>query len=500
MGPPPMYPVPIGPPEPTIFDKYWPAPAEPAGPIALGAVAAVALTAAALLTDPRPGLAWLLIGLVAALSLGLVARGKGLPPSRWVWAGAAVALLGVGTLRAAGWLFALCVLTALVCGSIALSGGLSARGLLCGGFTTAFAPARGVAWFARGTAAVQRRGDAGRWVRLVAAAGVGLALLLVFGGLFASADPAFAKLVDEVVPAIRIDEVFAAGFRFFIFGWGALGAAYLASRPPALDRLAAGVRRPVRAVEWMLPVVLLDLLFIGFVSVQLRAFFGGEQYVMRTAGLTYAEYARRGFWQLAAVTVLTLAVIAMAARKAPRESSGDRLGLRVVLGALTVLALVVVASALIRMAAYEQAYGLTRLRLLVAACEIWLGLVFGYVLAAGARLQSSGTWLARAVIGTGVGMLLAIAVLNPDRLIAERNIDRFDRGGQLDLQYLGGLSADAVPALDRLPAWERSCALSPIVTTMERDAWYQFNWGRWQAHQAAPPAVDVGRECWSGRP
>ena len=53
-----------------------------------------------------------------------------------------------------------------------------------------------------------------------------------------------------------------------------------------------------------------------------RSCSAATSYVLRTAGLTYAEYARGGFWQLLVVTGLTLAVIAVAARKAPRETGG----------------------------------------------------------------------------------------------------------------------------------------------------------------------------------
>jgi hypothetical protein len=158
--------------------------------------------------------------------------------------------------------------------------------------------------------------------------------------------------------------------------------------------------------------------------------------------------------------------------------------MRIGLGLLAALALVVVASALARMNAYEAAYGLTRLRLLVAACEVWFGLIFVMVLANGIQLRPlgrrKGGWLQAAAFGTGVGMLLLLAALNPDRMIAERNIDRYEANGKIDVSYLNGLSADAAPALDRLPSSMRTCAMQEMSRELERegDAWYEFNWGR----------------------
>jgi len=267
-------------------------------------------------------------------------------------------------------------------------------------------------------------------------------------------------------------------------GLGTLAACYLALAPPAFD--ATSTRRSgVRRIEWALPVGALVLLFAGFVAVQATVLFGGRDYVLRTAGLTAAEYARSGFWQLLVVTVLTLVVLAVAAHLASRETVTDRIWLRVLLGSLAALTLVIVASALSRMWAYEQAYGFTRLRLLVGVCEIWLGVVFLLVMAAGVHLRGRSTWLPSAVLGTAVLALLGIAGLNPDRYIAEQNAIRFAETAYVDLYYLQDLSADAVPALDRLPEPYRSCVLEENYRDLKNseaaEEWRHWNLGRARA-------------------
>jgi hypothetical protein len=88
---------------------------------------------------------------------------------------------------------------------------------------------------------------------------------------------------------------------------------------------------------------------------------------------------------LLGVTRLTLLIMAVVARKAVRETASDRIWLRGGLGSLAVLSLVIVASALGRMWTYEQAYGFSRLRLLVSPFEIWLGVIFLLIIAAGVR-------------------------------------------------------------------------------------------------------------------
>ena len=43
--------------------------------------------------------------------------------------------------------------------------------------------------------------------------------------------------------------------------------------------------------------------------------------------------------------------------------------------------------------------------------------------------------------------LLGVAAMNPERLIADRNVDRYEQTGQLDTDYLLSLSPDVDPAL-----------------------------------------------------
>ena len=138
-----------------------------------------------------------------------------------------------------------------------------------------------------------------------------------------------------------------------------------------------------------------------------------------TAGLTYAQYAREGFAQLVVVTALTLVVVAVAARRAPRETARDRLMSRVALGVLCLGTLGVVASALRRMDLYVDAFGLTRLRVFVTVVEIALAAVFVLVLVAGIRWR--GPWLPRAAVQVLAVAMLGLALVNPDAQIVRHN-------------------------------------------------------------------------------
>ena len=283
-----------------------------------------------------------------------------------------MALVAVGAVRAAPWLWWLCLPTACLCGVLAVAGGRSISAMLQAGLAYGLSPVRANPWGLRGLASA-RTTTASSAARTLAATVVGLVLLLVFGALLAGADVAFADMLDNILPTVDAGAVTRWVLTGTVVGLGTLSACYLALRPPTYDREPPGTRRTLRRIEWGIPVGALVVLFAAFLVVQATVLFGGNDHVLKTAGLTYAEYARQGFWQLLAVTALTLIVIAVAARLAARDTMSDIRGwARALLGALAALTLVIVASALSRMWAYEEAYGFTVLRLLVSVCEAWL--------------------------------------------------------------------------------------------------------------------------------
>ncbi|WP_328611736.1 DUF4153 domain-containing protein [Amycolatopsis sp. NBC_00345] len=454
----------------------------------LPAAGAAGLVAAVVVPLDRPGIGWVLTAAVLAGAIVAVDR-RARPadaPRHFTrasagWAALTLALLAVGAVRASGWLFILCGLTAVVTGSLAVVGRRTMNTAFYDVLALPIEAFGSIPWVARGLRGVGRQ--RGRVLGAVVAA---VAVVAVFLPLLTSADPTFAHFVGGMVPPdLGVGTIFRWAFLFGAALFVVTGACYLLASPPhpAADgpRVARGDR-----LLWTLPLATLVVIFAGFVTVRIVVLFGGKDYVLRTGGLTSAEYARGGFWQLCACTVLTLAIIAAALRWGPRELKGDRIGQRVLLGALAALSLVLVLSALSRMWTYQEAYGFTVLRLLVEVCEIWLGCVFLLVGAALVRLRSA--WLPRAAIATAAAALLALAVADPEALIAGANIDRTAQGKPLDVRYLGGFSTDVVPVVaQRLP--DAGCVLRPVLRDLPDDSWPGWNFSRASARSVHLPVA-----------
>ncbi|MFE7040411.1 DUF4153 domain-containing protein [Streptomyces atratus] len=446
----------------------------------LYSVLATAILSALLLGDGL-GLNLLIVAVPAALAAFFAAQaaGRRLRPWTAVWAVGGLALLAVPVLRDAGWPTFLAIVSAVALGSLALHGSRSWLGVFLGSLGLFSSIADGLAWGGRG---VRERmaGSRGRLGVVFRTTAVAAVLLIVFGALFASADAAFADVLGNLIPDVSVG---GSPWRLFLFVAGligALAAAYTAAAPVRWDGIAVRPGKARGRLEWALPLIVLNLLFAVFIAIQLTVLLGGYDKVMAETDLSYSQYARQGFWQLLWATLLTLLVIALALRWSPRGRGNDRTLVRSVLGVLCLLTLIVVASALRRMDLYVDAYGLTRLRISVAAVELWLGVVLVLITAAGvfgARL------LPRAVAASAAVAVLAFGLISPDGLIAEQNVQRYRNDHSIDIDYLGGLSADAVPALDTLPEPLRSCALMDIERSLRDsdDPWYATSWGEARA-------------------
>ncbi|MFE4372404.1 DUF4153 domain-containing protein [Streptomyces sp. NPDC056835] len=451
----------------------------------------------ALLLGAGLGLNLLIVAVPAALAACFAARAAGRRPRPWtlVWALGGIALLAVPALRDAGLPTFLAVVSALALGSLALHGCRTWPGVVLGPLGLLGSVGPGTVWGWHGLRA-RAGGSRDRVMPVVRAVAVAAALLIVFGTLFANADAAFADLLGQLSPDVSVGD---GPWRFvlFVVGFvGALAAAHTAAAPLRWDRITVRPGRARGRMEWALPLIVLNLLFAAFITIQLAVLFGGYDKILRETGLTYAEYARQGFWQLLWATLLVLVVIGLARRWAPRSGARDATLVRAVLGVLCALTLVVVAAALRRMDLYVDAYGLTRLRVSVAAVELWLGVVIVLILVAGAI---GGRWLPRAVAASAGAAVLAFGLISPDALVAERNVQRYERSQKIDIDYFQDLSADAAPALDRLPEPLRSCALAGIDRNLgdASEPWYATSWSESRAREiVAAREIDPSSTCY----
>jgi hypothetical protein len=243
----------------------------------------------------------------------------------------------------------------------------------------------------------------------------------------------------------------------------------------------------------------MPVIFAIFVGLQGRELVGGDEWVRATTGLTYAEFARRGFFQMVAATVLSLPLLyAGCTMLAPGNERGLR-SMRALAGAQLLLNGVVMLSAANRLRLYVAAYGLTEDRILGVAVMLWImctSVWFVFTV-----LPGHPERFTFGAVASGFAVLAALNTVNPGALIASVHIRRVIQGRQLDEAFVRQLSgnADAVPvlaaSLKLLPAAD-ACALAAALDARRSEE--PTDWRGWNKSEATARRLIAGLHATSG--
>jgi hypothetical protein len=204
--------------------------------------------------------------------------------------------------------------------------------------------------------------------------------------------------------------------------------------------------------------------------------------------MTFAGYARRGFFELTAVACCTIMTLLLADWILRKDSPRNVVLFRSLAGLNLLLLGAIMASAWQRLLVYQEAYGLTEARMYAAAALTGMGLValwFAISVLSGRR-----TRFAFGTIIAAYAVILALDVINPDALIARIDLTRRSEGKPLDPRYLASLSADATPELIRglslVPAGDRALIARELI---RRDATRDtMDWRTWNLARARASA------------
>ncbi len=278
-----------------------------------------------------------------------------------------------------------------------------------------------------------------------------LPVIAVLAALLASADPVFGRLLENIFKVFDIDRLPEYIFRFtyvLIFTYLFTGVLFHAVFPePAENRPDPNQPWKMRFLGSTEAGIILGsvvLLFAVFVAVQVRYLFGGQANINET-GFTYADYARRGFFELVRVAVLSLGLYIGLSTVTRRETPRQERAFTLLTITLISLVLVILASALQRLLLYENAYGFTRLRTYTHIFIPWLAclLLVAMLLQAARRPGHLGL----SIMLVTIGFCLTFSVINVDAMITRLNLLRARAGQALDVEHLISLSADAVPVM-----------------------------------------------------
>ncbi|GAB4548944.1 MAG: hypothetical protein Fur002_26000 [Anaerolineales bacterium] len=281
-------------------------------------------------------------------------------------------------------------------------------------------------------------------------------ILLIFGGLLASADLVFEQRLNGLLRWLSLDNLPELIFRLTyisVIAYALAGVVLHAAAQSSDEKFTAEQTSPIQPflgfIESSIILGSVVFLFAAFVAVQFQYFFGGNANI-HLDGFTYAEYARRGFGELTAVAFFALLMLLALSGVSKRETETQRKIYSALGIALVSLLMVMLVSAFQRLNLYEAAYGFSRLRTYTHVFLIWLGALLLATIALEALRKERA--FAFAALLAAFGFAASLVLLNVDAFIVRQNVQRElsakpAGAAQLDAAYFTQLSDDAIPPL-----------------------------------------------------
>ncbi len=328
---------------------------------------------------------------------------------------------------------------------------------------------------------------------------IAIPLLIFFTLLLGSGDLVFGARINDFFNQIDLGSIPEYILRLLIIILIAylLTAIFLYAGLKSEDRqlLREGeplIKRWLGFIEAAIVLGLVSLMFLIFVIIQLRYFFGGEVNI-GVEGYTYSEYARSGFTQLIIVACGSLLMILGLGRLTRRETIWQRRAYSGLSVWLALLVMVILVSAYQRLMLAIDWHGFSRLRVFPRVFLVWVGILFAAIIVL--EVVSRERHFVLAGMLSCFGFAITICAMNVDGAIVQHNVYRTIEGKHFNVNYLTTLSTDAVPMLETayndrsLPQEIREGVGAALMCYIQSD-WYKdyssidwrgFNFSLWEA-------------------
>lgn len=284
------------------------------------------------------------------------------------------------------------------------------------------------------------------WKKVLIGIAIAIPFLFVVLNLLMSADAQFEKLLSNIPNFFNFQTEYI--FRIIIiliytFGFFGFMQALLQKKVHIVQKEDTFKLPQMDGVVTLTVLLLLDLVYILFVVVQFKYFFSGTL----NDGFTYAEYARRGFFELLFVTLINLTITTGVITFTKSVQGKLKTTIRFAISLLVLSSGVLLISAFMRMSMYEDAYGFTFTRVLVNSFMIFLMVIFAYTLV---KIWLDRLSLFHFYFIASLIYYAGMNIINLDQIVVERNIARYETTGKIDIHYLNNFSSTGILGLIEL--------------------------------------------------
>lgn len=323
--------------------------------------------------------------------------------------------------------------------------------------------------------------------------GISIPLLMVIISLLTAADRVFKHLVDQVLSLfsniqtsdipLQVLLILLVSVIIFSYIWS-----FLKPKDSQHTQIQGTAEMPKNSWDSVISITVLSLIncvYMVFILIQFAYMFSSFNNIL-PPDYTYAEYARRGFFELLMVTLINFSLLLSSIKFTRKDGKLVARTVRILHSLLVLFTMVILSSAFLRMSLYETAYGYTYLRVLTHSFMMYLFVLF---VIAFYKIWNERISLLKPYIVVSLTAYLVLNFVNIDVLIAKNNINRYLETGKLDTNYFRNLSYDSIPVSvkllneENIPADFKRYITEQEQTLSQKQAWQSFNLSHYKAKQ-----------------
>lgn len=317
--------------------------------------------------------------------------------------------------------------------------------------------------FSEGNAYIKKhkKESKGKWQYVMIGIAIAIPCVLFLGFLLGTADKVFEHMLVSIFSSFTIPtRVFGIGF-MLLFGFFSsyCGITYIAEHSDKITVTPHKNGEPVLAITI---TGMIGVLYAFFCMIQIVYLFIGKMEL--PAGMTYAQYARTGFFQLLFVCILNV-ILVLSMKKYFKESKVLNGILLMISGCTYIMTL----SSAIRMCMYISTYQLTFLRVFVLVALFTIAVLLVGVILTILKPEFSFFRFGVVVISS---VYVIFAFSHVDYFIAKYNLSKVQEnvagnpfgGYTADYQYISNLSTDAAPVIVEYA----------VESGLEKNTWFTF--------------------------
>ena len=271
-------------------------------------------------------------------------------------------------------------------------------------------------------------------------------LLLIIVPLLISSDDAFQGMMRKLFSnsfSNFWESIFGLILSVFVLSYG------FSLKKARVKQASNGNPASIENVYIISFLSVISICYMLYLFSQLAYFFSAFRGFLPDKEITYAEYARKGFFEMCVIAVINLILVFVALLLAKKKEGKVCTAIKALATFVATFTLIIIATAISKMVLYIDTYGMTVLRLTTSAFMVFLAIVFLSVIL---RIYLRNINIIKTALVAAGCILLLLGTLNVNAVCARYNYESYisKRLDSVDVKAMYQLGDEGIPYLVKL--------------------------------------------------